>query len=933
MARSAGRNGLDAYSIGARRRRRRRGRAANGGAASPWVKVAFGVGVLAVSAFIAFVIVGVIVYQSYAADLVAPDELAINQPSYGARILDRNGNFLYEYVDDRSGLRRPVPLEEVSDAFLAATISTEDESFFTNPGINVKGLARAAYENVFGGSIFEGSGGSSITQQLVKNVYISEEARQERWSLEGINRKLKETVYALELTERYSKERILEWYVNQISYGGVYNGVQAASLGYFGKPAKDLSLAEAALLAGVPQSPAEYDPVNQPEAALRRRNQILDLMLRRGRIQIGEDKYYAVTPEAVEAAKQEPVNISQKRFPIEAPHFVLQYVEPQLVALWGREALLRDGLVVTTSLDINLQKAAEAALEARIREFEEISGSRNGAVLVMDPKTGEILAYVGSRDYFHVDQPEDKIKIEGKNDNVTACNSPGSSFKPFAYVTSFVELGWGPGTYILDTPVSFPQPNGKPFVPRNPAGNFQGPITIRNALGNSLNVPANKMAAAVGAERIVAMARKFGFMKTFRLQSQGGCSVGGGYGPAIATGGIDVTLEEMVYGYTVMANGGVMRGVETLVPASRRANERRIDPVAILRVTDAKNEVRFDVEQRRKEERVIDAEYTYLIWHIASDPQAQCITFRCGGIAIGYGAGVKTGTSEPFDPEGPNAFKIGDTWAFGFSPDMVVGVWAGNSDNTPIVNIFSTSISWRAMRDVFAAAMAGRTVTAYPRPAGIVEGTVCVPSGLKPSALCGKTTTDLWVKDKLPKEEDTWWQRVRIDIRNNLLAGPNTPSQYVQEAVMLVLPPDLLDTEEERKAAQEWAEALGLPLAPTETSGGGSADVAAIIFQPTAGANVSGAVQVTGRASSSAFQSYRLEYGAGAAPDSWTQITSRSSEVTSGTLGTWNTAGLAPGPYTLRLVVNDRQRGQLTATVTVNVVAPPAPTPTPPLTP
>ena len=939
MAKNGNGNGFGAHRRRARRQQRRRNgpstrlRAGNGQAASTWVKIAFGLGLVGVTGFLTFIIAGVIVYQSYADDLVAPDELAINQPSYGAKILDRNGNLLYEYVDDRAGLRRPVGLTDVSDAFLAATIATEDNSFFANPGINIKGLARAAYENVFGDGVFAGSGGSSITQQLVKNVYISEEARQERWSTEGINRKLKETIYALELTDRYSKERILQWYVNQISYGGVYNGVQAASLGYFGKSAKDLTLAEAALLAGIPQSPAEYDPVNQPESALARRNQILDLMLRKGRIQIGDGRYYAVTAEAVAAAKQEAVAISEKRFPIEAPHFVLQYVQPQLEALWGHEALLRDGLVVTTTLDLPLQKAANEALEFRITEFEEISGSRNGAVMVIDPKTGEILVMLGSRDYFHVDQPEDKIKIEGKNNNVTACNSPGSSFKPFAYITAFLELGWGPGTVILDTPVTYKEADGSEFTPRNPSSNFQGPITVRNALGNSLNIPANKTAAAVGADKIVAQARKMGFMNTFRLRGDGGCSQGAGYGPAIATGGVDVTLEEMVFGYSVLVNGGMMRGVDTFAPQTRRSNERKIDPVAILRVTDAQNNVRFDIEQRRKEERVVEAEYAYLIWNITSDPQAQCITFRCGGIAIGYGAGVKTGTSEPFDPKGPNAFKIGDTWAFGFSPDMIVGVWAGNSDNTPIVNIYSTSISWRAMHDVFVAAMQGRATTAYQRPKGIVEATICVPSGLKPTSLCGKTTTDLFVKDKLPTQDDNWWQRVRIDIRNNLLAGPSTPSQYVQEFVMLVLPADMLDTEDEKKIAQEWAQALGLPLAPTETSGGASSEVAAIISQPSAGANVSGVVQVTGRASSPAFQSYRLEYGAGAAPASWTQIVQRSTEVSSGTLGSWNTAGLEPGTYTLRLVVVDRQRGQLSATVTVNVSGAPAPTPTPPLTP
>ena len=260
------------------RRTRRRNRS-NGKGISIWLKLALAMGLVGVIAFISLAVASFVVYNSYADDLLAPDELAINEASSGATILDRNGELLYEYVDDRAGLRRPVKLSNISPAFVAATVATEDDSFFTNPGVNLKGLVRAAWENSpLGGGVFEGSGGSSITQQLVKNVYIPPEARSERWSEEGINRKLKETIYAIELTNRYEKEQVLEWYVNQISYGGVYNGIEAAAQGYFGKAASELTLGEAAMLAGIPQSPAQYDPVNQPAAAKVRRDEILDLI-------------------------------------------------------------------------------------------------------------------------------------------------------------------------------------------------------------------------------------------------------------------------------------------------------------------------------------------------------------------------------------------------------------------------------------------------------------------------------------------------------------------------------------------------------------------------------------------------------------------------------------------------------------------------------
>jgi hypothetical protein len=313
------------------------------------------------------------------------------------------------------------------------------------------------------------------------------------------------------------------------------------------------------------------------------------------------------------------------------------------------------------------------------------------------------------------------------------------------------------------------------------------------------------------------------------------------------------------------------------------------------------------------------------------------VTFGCGQISVpGRQVAVKTGTSEPYDPKGPNAGKIGETWAFGYTPDYVVGIWAGNSDNSPVVNIYSTSISFRAMRDTMQAAYDGRPSTQFARPAGIVEETICVPSGLRPTSLCGRTSKDLFVKDAFPEKEDDWWRIVRLDRRNGLLATPGTPPQFIEERVMLVPPAELLKTEDDRKRAEEWSQALNLPLAPTDAStapalgsSGGpiGVDLPVIIFSPSAGAQLFGSIQVTGRASSNRFQYYRLEYGRGANPSSWSQIAQYSTPVASGVLGTWDTLSLTPGTYTLRLVVRDRDNGDLTATVAVNVGPPATATP------
>jgi membrane peptidoglycan carboxypeptidase len=646
-------------------------------------------------------------YRSYASELVPPDQLALNNPSMGARILDRNGTLLYEFVDDKQGIRFPVGLQDVSPVFLAATIATEDSNFFVNPGVNPKGLARAAWENfrplTEDGELLQGTGGSSITQQLVKNVYIPEEQRHER----SIDRKAREIVYSIELTKRYDKAQILEWYVNQISYGGIYTGVEAAAQSYFGKPARDLNLAEAAFLAGIPQSPAEYDPTTNLEAALARRHQVLDLMAKHESIQIGADIFYMPNLEEIEAARHAPIEIRTRSFPIQAPHFVLTYLAPQLEKIYGREALLRDGLVITTTLDLNLHNRAQEIIDRWVRTFES-SNTHNGATVVIEPHTGEILAFVGSRDYWRED-------IDGAVNNLLAPNSPGSSFKPFVYLTTFLKLGWNPSTIIQDSPISFRESNGTVFSPTNPNRGYVGPVSIRNALGNSLNVPAFKAALQVGVPAVVDFAKSVGIT-----------TLDGQYGPAISIGGVDLRPLDLSYAYSALANGGVMVGTEMLAP--EQADERNLEPVSILRIEDRQGNVRFNIDDSRVERRVIPAEHAYLMSDILSDPGAQCMTFGCGGLNVpGYRVAVKTGTSEPYDPRGPNRGKIGETWAFGYTPDYVVGVWAGNSDNAPIVNILSTSISYRAMRDILLAAYNGRPGTPFIRPAGIVSRQVCSP--------------------------------------------------------------------------------------------------------------------------------------------------------------------------------------------------------------
>ena len=862
--------------------------------------------------------VGYGVYRSYADDLVPPDEFFSQIPPGGARIYDREGNILFEYLNPDFGRREPVPLSDISpflrDGHLAgplidATIAAEDASYWDNPGINFKGLTNAALDNLlpFGDTpgFLQGRGGSSITQQLVKNVYFTPEERGNR----SIDRKLKETVYALELTRQYSKEQILEWYLSLISYGNLYTGVEAASRGYFGKAAKDLTVAEAALLAGIPANPTRFDPINNPENAKARQVHVLTRMFEEG---------YITGTEAYRASFQ-ALEVSPQRFPVQAPHFVFNVIQPELERLFGEEALLRDGLEVYTTVDLKWQQRAEAILDEHISTYEERTDGHNGAFVAIDPNTAEVLVYVGSRDYFDEE-------IDGQNDTAAALNSPGSSFKPYAYLTAFINLGWGPGTMILDTPYTYRDVSGA-FTPENPGGGFHGPLTVRDALGNSLNVPAVKTMVYTGVRNVVDQATKMGITA---LNKQT-------LGPALVTGGGDVKLVDMVYGYTAFANLGILKGVAP-------QGERPLDPVMILRVEDRKGNVLYPLVDGEpfpdspslQELRVAPAEETYLINDILVDPNAECIIFGCGGLSIpdGRPLAVKTGTSAPYEDTNRECRRhTGDTWTYAYTPQIVIGTWYGNADNSCMRNVSSTTVSWPIVRDFMAEYHEDLPVLRWTRPSGVVEASVCILSGLKPTPEdrpnCPTTPEDLFAQRSPPEREDDWWTLARIDTRTNLLASERTPDRFVEERYYLQLPDGL--SEFERGQAEEWVGVLNkmdgrvvtLGEPPTEETR--EEDIPMRISAPEDGIQVEAGttVTITGRASSGQFLSYELQYRPDTgAPNDWTLITSSAEAVEDGTLAIWDTSGLAPGTYTIQLVLVDELLGELTTEVQVEVVAP-----------
>jgi membrane peptidoglycan carboxypeptidase len=680
-------------------------------------------------AAVVFLILGVLaggggaafgVYYRYASDLRPPEEQLATTGSLGSQIYDRNGVELFNFVDPLLGLRDPVPLEEISPWLIHATISTEDNSFYDNPGINVRGVIRAALENLtpFGPGFLEGSGGSSITQQLVKNVYIPEEERTER----SVGRKIKEIVMAVELKRRYEDDQILAWYLNQVYYGNFAYGAEAASWRYFGKPARDLTLAEAAMLAGIPQAPGDYSPTipeNRPEAA-RRQHSVLDLMVEHG---------YITERQAAEA-KGEELSFVEGSFAIRAPHFVF-YVRDTLIKMCEKGMLdlpegtdcatvvTRGGLRVTTTLDINLQERAEGIIDDIITEVEYQTLGHNGSAVVIEPASGQILAMVGSRDYYRED-------IDGEVNIALSEQSPGSSVKPYTYLTAFLQ-GWTPATVVRDEPMpNIKSATGEPI--QNWNYKFKGPVTVRTALAESINIPAVRTVLAVGIENMIDTAHKMGITSW---------SDPSHYGPAITIGGGEVTLLDHTYAYSVFANNGLMVGMPTVLDLPE--GYRRLDATPILTVENAAGKVIFDYASIAESLQVVPAPYAYLITDILSKSAIQW-----SGLTISRPATSKTGTSEEFR----------DSLVMGYTPHRAVGVWMGNADNSEMApQTFSASGTGPIWRAIMEAAHEGIEPYDFVIPDGVVfapcagrteafvEGSGCTYAAPEPTPTPGPTVS------------------------------------------------------------------------------------------------------------------------------------------------------------------------------------------------
>lgn len=637
-----------------------------------------------------------------------PSAATIAKDNYpqSTKIFDRNGKLLYTIYGNRN--QTFVPLSHMPKSLQQATIAIEDKDFYRHGAVDLRGMARAFYSTIFKKQI---QGGSTITQQLVKNSLLTPE--------QTIQRKMKEIVLSFVVETIYGKDKILEMYLNQVSYGGTAWGVQSASYTYFDKPVTELSLAETSFLAGLPEAPSIYSPFgSRPELAKRRQREVLRKMREQGYITEQQEKQAANTQ----------LRFTKFADQIRAPHFVL-YVKDLLVQKYGQRMVEQGGLTVKTSLDISIQEMAQEAVATEVAKLEKTNNVTNGASLVTNPKTGEILAMVGSRDYF--DREHDG------NVNVTlAHRQPGSSIKPINYATG-LSKGFNAATPFADTRTCFPNANGTSYCPQNYDGRFHGVVQMRESLANSYNIPAVKMLKANGLEAMIATASAMG-IHSFTQPER--------YGLSLTLGGGEVTMLEMAEAFGVFANLGY-----------------RIDLHPILKVTNSSGTVLEEYKPPRSVmfgTKAIPEGVAYIISHMLLDNAARSAAFGTNSpLRIkDYPVSVKTGTTNDYR----------DNWTIGYTPSFVVAVWVGNNNNTVMNGIVSGVTGAAPIWHTIMEKLATSKQPEWPqKPASVVGMQVCSTSGLLPPPdgtpdRC-PTRFEYFLKNSVPTKVDPGRQKVFID--------------------------------------------------------------------------------------------------------------------------------------------------------------------------
>lgn len=850
-------------------------------------------------------------YMEIARTLPSVDELQNRASKFETTyILDRNGNILYEIVDPNAGKRTYVPLERISPYLIAATIATEDKEYYNHPGFDLIALGRALYTNYTSGGIV--SGASTITQQLARLLLLTDERYEQTYE-----RKAREIILAAEITRRYTKEQVLELYLNEIFYGNLSYGIEAASATYFNTTAAELNLEQSAFLAGLPQAPAVYDVYNNREATINRFKSVLVLMYElsqeKGCIHIGEN----LEPVCVDAIQTiqasddlEKYDFKKRELGMQFPHWVV-FIQSLLESQFDAQTIYRSGFTVYTTLDPDMQRDSEQAVRNQLAQMTD-KNATNGAVVMMNNKTGEILSMVGSADF-------NNAAISGQvNMALTNTRQPGSAIKPLTYLAAF-EKDWTPSTLIWDVPAKF-RPSADPFdtspdyEPVNYDGTFHGPVTVREALANSYNIPAVKALEYVGIyddpntpqeDGFLSLARRLGINSLTRND----------YGLSLTLGGGEVSLLEMTSAFQVLGNEG-----------------RKVAPVAITKVVDHSGQVLYEY-QPPAGDQVIRPAHAYLISSILSDAEARAPMFGYNSVLnLPFPAAAKTGTTNDFR----------DNWTIGYTPDFVVGVWVGNADYTPMVNtsgVDGAAPIWAQIMQAGVNRYLGGNSGQFTRPADVVDMTVCAVSGTQPSEYCPSQRNEIFAFDQLPlpKEQDLWL-KAAVDSWTNLQAS-NACSQFIKEEMVINVEDKDAIAWLGTEPGRYWAENHGFPdplvIKPERECRMddprpiidlvGIHDGATITEKPFI---ITGTIDATAN-----FKQFKLHWGAGTNPTEWHALTPdwMTVPVTSAAeIVRWDLEGVDVPVITLRVTLHSTINTEVQKKWVLNIAVPtPTPTPTP----
>lgn len=805
-------------------------------------------GKIALYGFLTVILVLVFLFAWFAKDLPTPGKIRTLAAASSTRLFDRNMQPLYTISGEKK--RIVIDAKDMPDSIKQAVISLEDHNFYDHFGLDFKGAARAV---IFGGSR---GGGSTITQQFARNGILGDTRR-------NIFRKIKEAILAIEIEALYSKDEILAMYLNEIPFGGNNYGVEAAAQSFFGKPAKELTVPEAATLAALIQRPSTLSPYGQnTNLLIDRRNFALESMA----------ELNFISRDEATAAKATELKVIAKRESITAPHFVL-YVKDWLVEYLSKDLgdkqlaeqkVEEGGMTVITTLDLAKQRIAEDAVTAAKDSNLKRAGASNAGLVSIDPKRGEVLAMVGSVDYFN--------EQFGAFNIATADRQPGSSFKPIVYAAGFKEK-LNPATTIFDLKTDFGN-----YVPNNFDNHFRGPVTIRQALGNSLNIPAVKVAGIVGVDSVLETAKDLG-ITTLTDRDR--------YGLSIALGGGEVKLLDMATAYGVFANKG------TLFPTT-----------PILKITDNKNKEIYNHEEPKDSRQVIDPQVAFQVSSILSDEGAKRPVFS-GVMNVltlkGRPVASKTGTT--------NAYR--DAWTIGYTPQFVTAVWAGNNDQAEM-NRAGGSVAAAPIWDAYMEKIhEGLPVEQFERPSEIQEITVDRLSNKLPVE-GSEPIKDLFATWQVPKDKDDVHVRVRVCRENGLLADVNIPDELTEERTFASVRSEKPDNPNWEGPVQAWAAANGLNnKPPTEKC---SVDISTKpnvkITAPSDGATVSGAINIATEASApSGIRSVAF------AIDNTTFATATVAPYTAG----YNSANLSNGSHTIRVTATSNAGASATDQITIIV--------------